>query len=224
MSAPGRPPGGDQSAGALLDPSAPPPSLARQALWQVAGGACYGGVLGSRNLLEGRLDLQPLYSALKVPLLLALSFALSLPCFYVLNALLGLRDDFCQVVGAIARAQAALTLVLAALAPLTLLYYVSTNDYAGALLFNAAMFGVASLAGQVLLRRLSRPWVAAQPRHRWSLRIWFAIYAFVGIQMGWALRPFVGNPDAPARFFRAEAWGNAYVVVARLIARVWSGQ
>ena len=31
------------------------------------------------------------------------------------------------------------------------------------------------------------------------------------------LRPFIGDPDLPVAFFRSEAWGNAYVVVARLL-------
>jgi hypothetical protein len=43
------------------------------------------------------------------------------------------------------------------------------------------------------------------------------IYAFVGIQMGWVLRPFVGNPSEPASFFRADAWGNAYLVILQLL-------
>ena len=29
------------------------------------------------------------------------------------------------------------------------------------------------------------------------LRAWLGVYAFVGIQMGWVLRPFVGQPDRP---------------------------
>jgi hypothetical protein len=44
-----------------------------------------------------------------------------------------------------------------------------------------------------------------------------AIYIFVGIQMGWVLRPFIGSPHAPVEFFRRESWGNAYEVVARLL-------
>jgi hypothetical protein len=42
------------------------------------------------------------------------------------------------------------------------------------------------------------------------------IYAFVGIQMGWLLRPFVGAPNQPVQFFRRENWDNAYVIVTRL--------
>ena len=49
------------------------------------------------------------------------------------------------------------------------------------------------------------------------LGTWLVIYIFVGIQMAWILRPFVGDPGVPIEFFRRESWGNAYLVVARLI-------
>ena len=45
---------------------------------------------------------------------------------------------------------------------------------------------------------------------------WGVCYAFVGIQAGWVLRPFIGNPGQPTQFFREEAWGNAYIEVIRL--------
>jgi hypothetical protein len=51
------------------------------------------------------------------------------------------------------------------------------------------------------------------------LRGWLVIYAFVGIQMGWVLRPFVGVPGRPVTFFREGAWGNAYEEVARTALR-----
>ena len=76
---------------------------------------------------------------------------------------------------------------------------------------------VASFGAQVMLRRSYRPLVARDRRHRAMLRAWIVIYAFVGIQLGWSLRPFVGDPDQPARFFRGGEWENAYVVVARMI-------
>jgi hypothetical protein len=49
------------------------------------------------------------------------------------------------------------------------------------------------------------------------LRAWLVLYAFVGIQMGWVLRPFIGDPFGPVEFFRRGAWDNAYVIVARMI-------
>jgi hypothetical protein len=52
------------------------------------------------------------------------------------------------------------------------------------------------------------------------LRTWIVIYVFVGIQMGWVLRPFIGDPRAPVQFFREDSWSNAYVVVLEMIWRV----
>jgi hypothetical protein len=40
--------------------------------------------------------------------------------------------------------------------------------------------------------------------------------------MGYVLRPFIGDPNRPVSFFRDEAWGNAYVTVAKLIWNIFS--
>ena len=197
--------------------------LARNVGLLVAFGVFYGAVMGSFGGVGGGKVLQPLYSGLKVPLLLVVAFALSLPSFFVLNTLLGVRDDFPHVLRALAATQAALTVVLASLAPLTAFWYASSADYQQALAFNALMFAVASVAAQFLLRRWYRPLVLRNPRHRVLLRAWLLIYAFVGIQMGWVLRPFIGNPALPVRFFREGAWGNAYVEVLRIVWRQLSG-
>src|SRR4051794_28360664 len=182
-------------------------------------GVFYGATMGTFGGVHGQRALQPLYAGVKVPILLLVTFAVSLPSFFVLNTILGVREDFRQVLSALVATQAGLTVVLASLAPFTAFWYVSFAGYDAALMFNAAMFAVASFAGQWMLRRFYRPLVARNPRHRLLLRGWLVIYAFVGIQMGWVLRPFVGVPGRPVTFFRAEAWGNAYVEVARTAAR-----
>jgi len=48
------------------------------------------------------------------------------------------------------------------------------------------------------------------------LRIWFALFAFVAVQLSWNLRPFVGNPKAPAEFFRPDAFTNAYMALLKI--------
>ena len=182
-------------------------------------GMAYGVVMGTFGGVRGERALQLLYSGVKVPLLLLVTFVLSLPSFFVLNTILGVRGDFGRVLQGLIATQAGLTVILASLAPFTAAWYASFTDYGTALLFNAAMFGVASFAAQWMLRRFYRPLIAANPRHRVLLRTWLVIYAFVAIQMAWVLRPFVGAPGVPTRFFREEAWGNAYVVVAERVAQ-----
>ena len=180
-------------------------------------GVFYGAVMGTFGGVAGRRALQPVYSGLKVPLLLLVTFGLSLPSFFVLNTVMGVRHDFPRVLRGLVASQAALTIVLASLAPMTALWYASSSDYQSALAFNALVFAVASVAAQLLLRRWYRPLIASDARHRTLMRTWLLIYAFVGIQMGWTLRPFVGHPRGETRFFREQAWGNAYVHVAQIL-------
>jgi hypothetical protein len=186
-------------------------------------GMSYGAVMGSYGGFTGSRALQMLFAGLKVPLLLLCTFSLSLPSFFVINSLFGLRGDFVQAVRALIAAQAGLTIILASFAPITAVWYLSFAHYNAAILFNAVMFGCASLAAQLLLRQFYRPLIARNPRHRLLLRGWIVIYAFVGVQMGWVLRPFIGAPDAPVRFFREGAWGNGYVELFNTLARALSG-
>jgi len=54
-------------------------------------------------------------------------------------------------------------------------------------------------------------------------RLWVFLYAFVGIQMGWVLRPFIGDPGQRPTFLRSESWGNAYVIVMDTFWRTITG-
>jgi hypothetical protein len=181
-------------------------------------GFLYGAAMGSYGGIGGDRGWQLLYSAIKAPLLLLATFAIGLPSFFVLNTLYGLRRDFREALRALVAAQAGLAVVLASCVPLTLFWYASCGDYNSALRFNGLIFALASFAGQHLLRGYYRPLIARNPRHRRMLWTWLGIYVFVGIQMAWTLRPFLGALSAPVQFFRTGAeWESAYVVVARLV-------
>jgi hypothetical protein len=182
-------------------------------------GLLYGAVMGSFRAIAGQPQWirQMTYSAVKVPLLLSASFVISLPSFFVLNSLLGMRRDFAKAVRTLVAAQAGLAIILASLAPLTLLWYASSDAYNEALLFNGAMFAVASFSAQWLVRGYYRPLVAQNPRHTWLLWGWLLVYTLVAIQMAWLLRPFIGSPLYEVQFYRTNAWDNAYEFVVRLI-------
>jgi len=187
-------------------------------LFVLVFGIFYGAVMGTfTGLAPGRLH-QLVYSGVKVPMLLLVTFALCLPSFFVINTVAGLRDDFRQAMAAVIATQSCITIVLAALAPVTALFYLSTTTYSHAILFNGLVFAAASVSAQRVVRRYYLPLIRRDRRHRYMLALWLFLYVFVAIQMAWVLRPFVGDPGLPVAFFRKHAWGNAYVVVARLIA------
>jgi hypothetical protein len=35
-------------------------------------------------------------------------------------------------------------------------------------------------------------------------RLWVIVFGLVGAQMGWVLRPFIGNPNVPFTWFRGR--------------------
>jgi hypothetical protein len=177
-------------------------------------GACvYGAAMGT---FSGRI-LQVAYSALKVPLLIGSTTLLALPSFFVLNTLLGLRNDLARSMRAIVASQAVVGLILAALAPYTLLWYATTMVYSEATLMNGLIFLVASLSAQWVLRRRYRVLVVQNRRHLFLLYFWILLDSFVGIQMGWLLRPFIGDPEQPTTFVRQDLWGNAYLILLELL-------
>jgi hypothetical protein len=184
----------------------------------IAFAFAYGAVMGTFRGLTGQEQWlrQITYSAVKVPLLLSGAFVLSLPSFFVLSTLIGLRKDFAESVRAIVAAQAGLAIALASLGPVTLLWYASSAAYDDALLFNGIVFAIATLAGQHLLRSYYRPLIARDRRHAKMLLCWGFIYVLVAIQLAWLLRPFIGSPNKEVTFLRSGAWDNAYVTVARL--------
>lgn len=181
------------------------------------GGICYGGIMGTFTGVAGERAWMVVFAAIKVPLLLLSTFSIALPSFFVLNTLLGVRGDFAVALRALLASQATLAIVLAALAPYTVLWYASSVAYNKAILFNGLMFAASSVTAQLLLNRSYRPLVARNRRHRLLLRVWILLYIFVGIQMAWILRPFVGDPNMPVQFFRSDTWGNAYLIVGRML-------
>ncbi len=208
---------------AILRPAGADARLGPAIVAVVVGGGIYGAVMGSFGGLAGDRGLQIVFSAVKVPLLLLLTTALALPSFFVINTVLGLRKDWPAALRAVLGAQGAVAVVLAALAPYTALWYASSGHYHRATAFNGVVFLVASVAAQGVLRRYYAPLVAANRRHLATARGWLVLYAFVAVQLGWVLRPFVGDPSLPPTFFRAGAWGNAYVVVAEVVWKAFGG-
>ena len=191
----------------------------------VVCGLLYGAAMGTFRGLAGESQWlrQIVYSAVKVPLLLVTTFVISLPSFFVLSTLLGLRRDFGQSLRAVIATQAGMAAILASFAPLTALWYCSSSSYQSATLVNGVMFAVASLAAQYLLREYYRPLIARNARHRKLLWAWAIVYALVAIQMAWLMRPFIGSLEKDVQFIRTEAWDNAYVIVLRLIWRTLTG-
>ena len=169
----------------------------------------YGAAMGS----FGWRAAQSTFSGLKVPLLLVVSTSICLPNFFVVNTVLGLRDDFGAACRAVIAAQATVGVTLASMAPVILVIYQSTNNYRLIIVINGLIFALATAAGQVTLNRHYAALVARNRLHHIGRLAWVTLYVFVAIQSAWVLRPFVGYPRMPSQFLREDPWSNAYVEV-----------
>ena len=186
----------------------------------------YGMAMGGFAWVAGYKSLathwpQMVYSALKMPILLLVTVAIALPAFFVFNSLAGLRDDFLDAMHAILLSLATFSLAIVTLAPFTLLFYYSMpqlkESYRVAVLFNAMVFAIASCAAQISLLRGYQVLIARRANHRQMLWVWLFLFALVGIQFGWTLRPFIGNPFQETTFFREESFTSAYLQLIRII-------
>jgi hypothetical protein len=103
--------------------------------------------------------------------------------------------------------------LLLGFAPITLFFLLTTSQYQFFKLLNVAIFGLSGLMGVVFLYQGMQVVSADQSEGRgvrkMILIIWLFVYGFVGSQMAWTLRPFVGYPEVPFEIFR-QLGGNFY--------------
>lgn len=181
---------------------------------------------------KGPGPMQVIASMVKVPLLFYLTLVVTLPSLYVFNSLVGSRLRFGEVVRLLIASVGINVTVLASLGPIVAFFSVCTTSYPFMVVFNVAVFAVAGIFGlRFLLQTLRRlddaaaavpasnlpeTWENAEPagplepvRDRQSsdavklvFRIWVFVFGLVGAQMGWLLRPFIGNPHLAFAWFR----------------------
>ena len=171
--------------------------------------AVYGAVLGSTHSL-----LQALSSAAKLPLLFLVTSIICLPALYIFSVLFGSNQRLNQSVALILSTITIIAVLLLSFAPITLFFMLTTSGYQFFKLLNVFFFTIAGIVGMVSfsqgmhLLSVSDKKEGAN-RRGLVLYLWIALYAFVGSQMAWTLRPFVGYPGATFELVR-ELGGNFY--------------
>ena len=180
--------------------------------------ALYGAVMGSTHSLW-----QALSSAAKLPILFLATLIVCSPTLYFFNILFGSKQSLGQNIALILTAITVTTVLLLSFAPITLFFLLTTSHYQFFKLLNVAVFATSGSMGVVFLSQGMRV-VAGSGQEgararRWVLRLWILIYAFVGSQMAWTLRPFIGAPSMKFELFR-QLGGNFYANVLVRIGEI----
>lgn len=181
----------------------------------------YGLVMGMYN---GAF--QAIASAIKLPILFLLTALICVPSLYTFNVLLGQSFKFLQTVALMVMTLGTTTILLASLAPIAFFFTLTTPDnYQFLLLMHVLIFGLCGVYGVRYLYRGSSylAFRMEQPLNNLLLRIWIIIYAVVGMQLGWRLRPFIGSKGMPFELLRGDDGGNFYIAVWNSFLYLFSG-
>jgi hypothetical protein len=171
--------------------------------------AVYGAVLGSTHSL-----LQAFSSAIKLPLLFLITLIICIPALYIFSVLFGSRQRLSQSLALVLSAITVTSVLLLSFAPITLFFLVTASGYQFFKLLNVLFFTIAGGLGMLFLSQGMQVVSASDKQAGTGLRnlvlyVWIVLYAFVGSQMAWTLRPFIGYPDARFELIR-ELGGNFY--------------
>jgi len=179
------------------------------------------------QLVEAEVWRLPAYVALKTPALFLLTLIVCALALYVLNLAFGLGLHFLPTMTLMTFALAATGTMLAVFAPIAALFAIVTEGYHFLKVMHLLIFAVAGVFGvRVLwegLWRLTGKGAARKIRATALLGAWLILYCFVGGQLAWTLKPFLGTPYLPATPpFRMES-GNIYVSFFQSLAKVTRG-
>jgi hypothetical protein len=182
----------------------------------VLGAGLYGAAMG-----WWRDPQQALYVAIKFPLIILLTTAGNALLNAMLAPLLGLNIPLRQSFSAILMSFTVAAAILGAFSPVMAFMIwnappmspqaVSGTTYSLIKLANVGVIAFAGSTGNVrLFQTLARLGGSKAVAFR-VLLAWLAGNLFLGSQLSWILRPFIGSPNLPVEFFRDTALrGNFY--------------
>jgi hypothetical protein len=193
----------------------------------LAGAGLYGAAMG-----WWRDPLQALFVGIKFPLIILLTTLGNALLNAMLAPLLGLKISLRQSLRAVLMSFAITGAILGAFAPL-LAFVVwnappmmpdvkSTTAYALIKLLHVIVIAVAGIAGNVRLFQLLQHLAGNRAVAKRVLLAWLGMNLFLGSQLTWIARPFIGAPGLPVVFLRDGAlkgnfYENVWVTFGRLL-------
>ena len=194
----------------------------------VVGAGAYGAAMG-----WWRDPAQALYVGIKFPLIILLTTVGNALLNAMLAPLLGLNVTLRQSLLAVLMSFAITAAILGAFSPL-MAFLVwnappmspdvkSTLAYALIKLLHVVVIAFAGIAGNVRLFQLLQQLAGNRRVAKRVLIAWLAANLFLGSQLTWMARPFIGAPQLPVAFLREGALkGNFYENVFQTVNWLFS--
>ncbi len=181
--------------------------------------ALYGAVLGSTHSLW-----QAMSSAFKLPALFLATLIVCAPTLYFFNLIFGSDQSLSQNIALMLTAITVTAVVLLSFAPIVLFFLLTSSNYQFFKLLNVGVFAVAGVIGVLFLvqgmRLVSASGTEGANARLMVVRLWILVYAFVGSQVAWTLRPFIGAPSMKFELFR-QLGGNFYTNIFASLGEIF---
>jgi len=194
-----------------------------------AGAGLYGAAMG-----YWRSPVQASYNVVKFPLVILTTTLGNALINGMLAPLLGLNLGFRQALMLVLMSFTIAAAVLGSFAPIVFFIVWNTPSLAGQThvpmaaynfvqLTQVVVIAFAGVAANVRLFRVLHSLSDSSRVARKILFAWLLGNLFLGSQLCWILRPFIGSPVLPVEFFRPNAFqGNFYETVFRAIGHLFS--
>lgn len=181
--------------------------------------AVYGAIVGAAHSAP-----QSLATAVKLPALYLLTSLICFPTLYVFNVFFGSKLGLGQHLALMLSALGIIALLMVSFAPITFFFLITSDSYPFYKLLNVAIFAVTGAIGVSFFYRSMVKITAQQDPDNRDVRLqllllWLVLFAFVGTQLGWTIRPVFGDPGLPFILF-AEPRGNIYADVVSAVMQV----
>jgi len=171
----------------------------------------YGVVMGSYHGLW-----QALAAGVKVSVLFSLVLLICFPAFFIIQFILGSKLRLHQMISIILSGFVLITSIMVSFAPIVIIFLLTGSNYYFLQLLHISIFLLSGFFGMKTVIDALK--FSCEKKNVYPqigvvvFRFWVVILAFVGIQLAWNLRPFLGDRGQPFELFR-EYEGNFYTAL-----------
>lgn len=171
----------------------------------------YGVTMGSFHSFY-----QAMAAGFKVAVLFDLTILICFPAFFIIQYVLGSRLKLGQMISIILTGFVLSASIMVSFAPIIVFFLLTGSNYYFLQLLHISIFILSGLFGMKTVidaLKFSCEKQNIYPRVGVTVfKFWVVILAFVGIQLAWNLRPFLGDEGKPFKLFRHYE-GNFYTAL-----------
>ncbi len=171
----------------------------------------YGLVMGSYHSV-----VQSIAAGIKLPVLFSLTVIICFPAFYIIQYIMGSKLRLHQMIIIMLTGLVLTMAIMVSFAPIVVFFLLTGSDYYFLQLLHISIFILSGIFGMKVVidaLKYSCEKMNIYPKVGVEIfRFWIVIIAFVGIQLAWNLRPFLGDTGKPFKLFRSYE-GNFYTAL-----------